>query len=134
MGILVWDKPQRAMPLEQWYSITADNAPPGVYTPNMSQADAERWKAKLTGTHGRQPQVEIRKSVGACQMVVVVGLDGYDYGTYTRQPADGRTRSTRGKNIHFSLNGPAQLTFDQFYELVTAVTEAQSVLRRWELI
>lgn len=58
--VLVWDKPQKAMSTEDWKKISADSAPPGVYTPNMSEEDKLKWKATLI--RGKKPRVEVRKT------------------------------------------------------------------------
>lgn len=137
MTLLRWDKPSRAIPVAEWKAISADDAPPGVYTPNMRPADAQSWKAKLTGTKSGRPQVEIRKSTaGMTQMLIIVGLDGYDYKYYTREPKPDKPTwahvSTRGFNVHLSLNGPAQMTFYDVNNLHIAVHEAKEFLERWE--
>lgn len=121
MGILSWDKPTQVMSKEKWASISADGAPPGVYVPNMSRADQEKWKAKIIG--GQYPRVEIRKTASS-QMVIVVSLTGdpmyhnkwakKDYGQET--------------NIKVSMNGPAEMTFEEFDEFHQAILEAKSAL------
>ncbi len=60
--MLSWEKPKKTMTTEEWNSISADGAPPGVYTPNMSKEDREKWKAKKIG--GKDPRVELRKMTG----------------------------------------------------------------------
>jgi hypothetical protein len=61
MTILRWDKPAKVLTTAQWQGITADSAPPGVYTPNMSRSDEYTWRAKLIG--GKFPRVEVRTSL-----------------------------------------------------------------------
>jgi hypothetical protein len=58
--IICWEKPQRAMSVADWKNISADSAPPGVYTPNMSKEDQLKWKGKIIGTD--KPRVEVRKT------------------------------------------------------------------------
>lgn len=62
MGVLCWEKPERIMSVEDWKQISADGAPPGVYTPNMSEEDKLKWKATLVGKTTENPRVEIRKT------------------------------------------------------------------------
>lgn len=62
MGVLYWEKPERIMSVEDWKQISADGAPPGVYTPNMSEEDKLKWKATLVGKTTENPRVEIRKT------------------------------------------------------------------------
>ena len=129
-----------------------EDGPTGGYMPNMSDEDAAKWKAKLTGTKLGFPQVEIRKSLkGACQLTCIVNLGaGYNY-KYSRALSEkyhGKTPtdfpgwginqaeidaraardSTAGIQVHLSLNGPAQLTFDEMAELNEAVLEAKAYL------
>jgi hypothetical protein len=96
------------MPLDEWRSISADGAPPGVYVPNMSDADAATWRAKKIG--GADPRVEIRVLKGSQVLVVV-----------------------RPHEIRVSMNGPAQFTNQDFDDLHTAVREAMDVLEIAEL-
>lgn len=70
--LLMWDKPDRLMSVADWQNLSADGAPPGVYVPNMSQEDRERWKARLVRPREGEPRVEIRKTVGHVQMVLIV--------------------------------------------------------------
>jgi len=124
MGILSWDKPKKAMSTEQWKSISADGAPPGVYVPNMSREDDLKWKAKLTGQRRGSPQVEIRRG----GMLIIVNLGGgYVYKYYKIEP-DRWGGSTKGVNIHVSMNGPQQMTFEVWDEMVQAVKEAREFL------
>jgi len=62
MGVLSWEKPERIMSVESWKKISADGAPPGVYTPNMSTEDKLKWKATLVGKTTDNPRIEIRKT------------------------------------------------------------------------
>lgn len=101
MSILYWQTPKKAMPREEWEKISADGAPPGVYVPNMSQADRERWKAKRIG--GADRRVEIRKTLGGTQMLMVVRPDG---------------------SVRLSMNQGAQFSLDDLREFNYAVDEA----------
>ena len=110
MSILYWDKPSKVMSNEQWRSIVADCAPPGVYTPNMSQKDELRWKAKFTGERkaAEDKCVEIRKTTdNGVQMLIRVYHD----------------------SVNFSLNGTAELSSAQFEEMQQAVAEAKIFLK-----
>jgi hypothetical protein len=126
MGVLCWTKPAKAMSTERWQEISADAAPPGVYTPNMSAEDAQLWRAKLIG--GPLARVEIRKTVvgrqrpespgsrrlarvSHAQLVVIVDKD----------------------SVRVSTNATADFTIEEWAELGSAVTEAVTVLMRyWE--
>jgi hypothetical protein len=103
--ILDWSKPGKAMTTEEWQAISADSAPPGVYTPNMSREDMAKWKARHVG--GRNPRVEIRKTTrNGTQILMTVTL-----GT-----------------VAMSMNGRAELSAGEFGEMHKAAGEARAVL------
>jgi hypothetical protein len=103
--IVMWDKPKRKISKEEWKNISADSAPPGVYTPNMSDEDRCRWKGKIVGQKIGHPQAELRKSFHGAQMLIIVSVKGgYKYKNYTRE-------ETNEFNVHMSLNGGAQMNF-----------------------
>ena len=112
MGILMWDKPQKKLSKKEWEAISADGAPPGVYHPNMSDQDRERWKAKKVG--GKNPRVEVRKTTRGknlkggnsySQLLVIVFKDG---------------------RLQMSANGTSVM---EAAELVEVVIEASDALK-----
>ena len=123
MGILSWDKPARIRTADEHARLhSADGAPPGTYVPNMTAADQNKWKAKLVGKTTGSPQVEIRKSVRGVQMLIIVSLGGgIKVGNRDRE-------RSKGVNVQMSMNGPAQMTFDEMAALQAAVAEARQVL------
>jgi hypothetical protein len=127
MRWLHWDKPRRAKSHEEWSSLSADGAPPGVYTPNMSQEDKLKWKAKHFG--GKLPRVEIRKTAGS-QVKIVVSLKGRPW--HRRKLwRDGEYKKVdcgHDDNVVISMNGPAHFTFDEIDQLQSAIYEARQVL------
>ena len=122
MTILVWDKPDKVNSTQAWeQQHVFDGGPPGGYVPNMSDEDAEKWRAKLVGHRSGHPQVEIRKTAGS-QILLIVSLgDGYKYKSCTPE-------NTKGVNVHLSLNGAIQFTFAEMQELNQAVNEAREYL------
>lgn len=93
-----------------------------------------RWEKKH---NKRKRQVELRATVGKmCQVLIVVGLDGYDHKYYARVPENHWRTSTSGKNVHFSMNGPISLSFAEWDEFMTevqaVVAEARDTLRKEE--
>ena len=135
MGVLMWDKPEKIMSTEEWMAISADCAPPGVYVPNMSKGDAERWKAKLVGTRSGHPRVEIRKTAHGVQVLLIVAavLDPRP----GPNPRTGRVdwtamseweRNQRPANIKVSMNGTAFLSFEDLADMNAAIEEARQVL------
>jgi hypothetical protein len=160
MGILFWDKPKKKLSKAEWEeSYGFEDGPTGGYVPNMSDEDAARWKAKITGQKLGFPQVEIRKTAGS-QMTIIVNLgEGYNYKQYRARDekyphpmtkakwceihpeyakyANGDDAyyrrigaPTEGINVHIALNGPAQLTFEEMDELHQAIQEAKAVLEK----
>ena len=123
--VLDWNKPEKIMSVEDWKSISADGCPAGVYTPNMSEEDKSKWKAKLI--KGKNPRVEIRKTFQKsngkpypdninyyAQNLIVVSLNP----------------EVKDCNIIFSLNGKAGISFIEMQELQKAIDEAVAVLKK----
>lgn len=121
--ILSWETPERVESVEDWKKISADGAPPGVYTPNMSKEDQLKWKAKLTGHKAKppHPQVEIRKNLGS-QVLIIVSLGGFKYQHDT-------VEGTKDYNVRISMNGPSYLTFQETEEMLEVVKEAKAMLK-----
>lgn len=127
MSILMWNKPEKIMSTEDWKSITADSAPAGVYTPNMSEEDMFKWKGKLI--KGKSPRVEIRKSfqktnnkqypkhsIVTSQCLIVVSLNNIN--------------EMKDCNVLMSMNGKSGLSMKEFEELNLVVNEAKEVLKK----
>lgn len=76
-----------------------------------------------------QAEGGIKAGMNDTSVKVIVGLDGYEYSHYRR---DDRWNPTRGRNVHVSMNGPLQMTFDQLEdfadELKALVSEAREEL------
>lgn len=125
--ILMWENPQKIMSTEAWKSITADGAPAGVYTPNMSKSDMLKWKAKLI--KGKNPRVEIRKTfqksngkkypethIGVCcQALIIVSLEDIE--------------GMKNCSVLVSMNGKCGMSLSEVIELDKAIIEATEVLK-----
>lgn len=125
MGILTWEKPKRVMTTEEYNAISADSAPPGVYSGNMSQEDSYKWRAKLAGQRSGNLRVEIRKTVsGDDPLESSVHRHGIFAQLLIHVFADGRVRTTQ--------NGAAVFTDKDwdFYQL--AVCEARQALLEYQ--
>lgn len=113
--ILSFDKPEKVMSDAKWKSISADGAPPGVYIPNMSEEDKEKWKGKLI--KGKNPRIEIRKTfngLGYCaQVLIVVWKD------VSEEFAD----------VVISSNGKIGASFQQMEEMHQVINEAKEILK-----
>lgn len=53
---------------------------------------------------------------------IIAAKDGYNYKWFKRDP-DRWGRSTRGLNLHISMNSGLQLTWDEWDEIVALVAE-----------
>jgi len=122
MAILSWDKPERAISVDAWKGLLADSAPPGVYMPNMSRKDMEKWKAKLCGHTKGQARVEIRKSWGGAQVLIIVSLTGTEY------PDKYGKVGQKDVNVEISQNGRIYAAFEEMEQLTQAVAEAKALL------
>ncbi len=131
MKILHWDKITPVKTSKDHIdSYGFDGGPKGGYVPNMSGADADRWKAKLTKHTTPYPQIEIRKSINGVQLLAIVSLgNGYTYKYWKPAPVNYQDgQPTKGINVHLSLNGPSRMTFFDMECLSAAVQEAKEVL------
>ena len=71
-------------------------------------------------------QLEFRKGFDHGNLLLIVSGDkGYTHANYSPRS---KWYSTQGKNIHFSLNGPLSLTFDEFNEISTIVERAKKFI------
>jgi hypothetical protein len=111
MAILDFNKPKKVMSTEAWKSISADGAPPGVYTSNMSTTDMEKWKAKHI--KGSDPRIEIRKTMSSQVLIVVRNITGEEFGH---------------EAVKITTNGPIYMSFEQAEELQQAIQEAKEIL------
>lgn len=113
--VLRWDKPERAMPVEEWAAYQPDDGPPGAWVPNMSDEDRRSWKAKLKGQRSEMLSVEIRVSVQSdqhnlAQVLIVVQESGF---------------------VVTSQNGKAAWTPAAWEQLSLAVAEARAAMTAW---
>lgn len=106
------------MSQEKWESITADNAPPGVYTPNMSDEDKLKWKAKYIG--GVDKRIEIRK---------VFTHETKQRGGYWAQVLIVVRLSSEGEpHVVMSTNGKIAFSEEDMENYFKAIKEAKLIL------
>jgi hypothetical protein len=112
-----------------------EGGPEGGYVPQMSQADAQRWKAKEFNLGKENARIELRKTFGGTQVTMFVALDGWDYAAKYEHRRDRNKddkncffTDTRGLNVRMSMNGPLLMTFEQFDEINRIVVEAATYL------
>ena len=122
MSLINWDKPKKIRPTKEHNKMySSDCDVDGTYVPNMSRGDEKKWKGILKTHKDKTRQVELRKTFESAQLLIIVGDGyGYDYKYYKRDPKF---------DMHVSMNGPLQLTFDQFNEIYQVVREAQDKLK-----
>lgn len=117
---IMWERPKKTQSTESWKSIIADSAPPGVYTPNMSEEDCRRWKGKIVGTRSQRVQIELRKD---SMVMVLGGSRGYKYKHYDI-PENGC--------VHLAIAGSIIFSKDEINVLPQILAEAYDVLNRLE--
>lgn len=126
MSILDFEKPVKVK-----IDAGFDGGPTGGYVPQMSVEDARKWKANHFNKGKEGERIEIRKSFKECQILIIVGKDGWNYST-KHEVADVAYEDshwpkigTKGKNVRISLNGPLKLSWAEWDEMVQAVAEAK---------
>lgn len=146
MSVLGWDKPAKVLTTEEWKSISADSAPPGVYVPNMSVDDMERWKAKMVG-HGkvRKPKCfYCGSSRGARPDLTIPGVQVCSSCWSPWKPLGKRVEIRKSaesggvqillvvteEDVRISMNGTARLSQREIAEMSQAISEAQEALKK----
>lgn len=107
--VLNWGTPKRAMTPEARNKISADGAPPGVYTVNASKEDEQKWWALLKGMRKPPLYVEAKKSFGPTLTRLVLKV--YENG-----------------DVRFSANGTVQMEAQDWVEFGHAVEEAAAAI------
>lgn len=118
-----------------------EDGPVGGYVPQMSAADAQRWKAKQFNLGKENARIELRKTFtgvnngqGNTQVTIFVALDGWDFATkHEHRTAKTATsdwfhKDTRGLNVRISMNGPLLLSWEQYRELDSVINEAWAMV------
>lgn len=118
--ILEWKKPPKKMSVEDWKSISADGAPPGVYVPNMPEEWKGKWKAKKVG--GNDPRVEIRKTFDG------IGAKGGGYQGRDENHHAQVLIVVRDTGMVMSANSKMAMDFDDYNQLQQAIIEAKWAL------
>lgn len=122
--ILSFDKPKKVRSTQNHNDMfQSDSGVAGTYVQNMSKEDKLKWKAKHI--KGSDERVEIRKTFGGTQLLIVV------YKNRNEVPynhSNMKEWHKRHKDIVISMNGKADLTYDDFYDIREAVNEATEIL------
>jgi len=143
--LLTFDKPKKVLSTEKHNKrFQSDSGVAGTYVPNMSEEDKNKWKAKhITGTDER---IEIRKTIGCSQLLIIVYKKAYQpsYPEFPEYDGGGkdaywedanniyRVQRTawekRHQDVRISMNGKLDLTWDDFWDIQEAVKEAFEIL------
>ena len=77
------------------------------------------WRITDRGT-----QIELRKHFSSDVLIITNDGNGYNHGVHKKEP-DRWGRSTKDVDIHFSCNGPLQMSYDEWDEIDTVVTRCK---------
>ena len=126
MKILNFDKPKKVHSTEKHnIMFMSDSGIDGTYVPNMSEEDKNKWKAKhITGDDER---IEIRKTIDSVQLLVVVYKKAKKV-DWNKGNCNRDEYYKRHQNIHMSMNGKLDMTWDNWWDLQGAVIEASEIL------
>lgn len=75
-------------------------------------------------------QIELRKTFGEGDMLLIVSNGGYTYKFYKPSSEKGYGRHTDDYNLHISSNGPLQMDWNDFVELELVVARCKKVLKK----
>jgi hypothetical protein len=149
MSVLDFDKPQKIRSTKEHNEMySSDSGVAGTFVPNMSEEDKNKWKAKHI--KGDDERIEIRKNLDSQLLVIVYkkphqpdypvfpeydggGKDSYWEEANKIYSAQHRNWEKRHQNIRISMNGPCQLTLQDWAELQQAVQEAQDKMALGEM-
>ncbi len=141
--ILDFDKPKKVRTTEDHNNLfSSDSGVAGTFVPNMSKEDMKKWKAKHIG--GDDERIEIRKTLGGSQVLIVVYKDSY-HPPYPKYPDTKYSDSAyhvnlakykekqkewykRHEEIKLSMNGKVDMTFEEYAEMREAITEAKMLM------
>ena len=120
--ILTFEKPKKIMDAkEREEKYSSDSGVPGTFVPNMTQADRERYKAKIVA--GDVPRIEIRVSHD-CEMLIKVKNTKFGRGKGWNSLEEKKGYEHGYDNIKMSMNGAANFTYDEWQIFKQAMDEA----------
>ena len=123
--LIDWNKPKKVRPTKDHNTtFSSDSGVDGTFVPNMSKKDMVAWKGKHINKGKDHARIELRKTFEGTQLLIILAKDGWDFKHESRTP-DSWGRSTLGKNVRISMNGPLILTFAEMEEIQDVITEAK---------
>lgn len=75
-------------------------------------------------TKGDYKQACIKVHSKMCQVVIIVGLDGWEYNSRDSRTPNRWGESSLGKNVRMSMNGPLKLTMDEWNSINLEIEDA----------
>ena len=73
-------------------------------------------------------QARIKIDTPMCQVVIIVGLDGWNYNSSDNRVPNRWGQSSLGQNVRMSMNGPLKLTMSEWQGVNAAVEDAYQKL------
>ena len=137
--MLDFEKPKKIRSTEEHNKkYSSDSGVAGTFVPNMSKEDELKWKAKHI--QGDNERVEIRKTLGGSNVLIIVYKNAYNppypnypecgfnhpsyKNLYAKYQEEEREWRKSHNNVQISTNGKMDLTWDDWYDLYEAVKEA----------
>jgi hypothetical protein len=103
---------------------SSDSGVAGTYVPNMSEEDTKKWRGKHIKGQRIDERIEIRKTIGGTQLLVVV----YKEKRFTHWKVNQAEWYKNHNNVRLSMNGKLDMTFDEYDEFVKVIAEAKQIL------
>lgn len=125
MSLIDFNKPKKIRSTEEHNKMhSSDSGVAGTYVPNMSDADRKKWK----GIHvkGTDERIEIRKTIGGTQLLVIV----YKNVRFTHWKENQAEWYKNHNNVRMSMNGKLDMTFEEYDELTKVIEEAKEILNK----
>ena len=120
-----WNTPKRVRSVEKQKELDGGEHP--MFVPNMNDADQETWKGKVVNKTKPHAHVELRKTYGSTQILMIVAENGYNYKWHKVGGTHGR--GTDGfAGVRISANGLFEMPFNAIVEWATVIGEARSHL------
>ena len=104
-----------------------------VKQPHQNYSDRDGWVCKH---NSKEETIEIRKMFRGSSLLIIVGVDGWNYKDETRHKKTLKyhrtTTATAGFNVRMTTNGPFWFTFEGFDEIPKIIEEAKHYLENWK--
>jgi hypothetical protein len=125
MSLIDFNKPQKIRSTDEHNQMhSSDSGVAGTYVPNMSEADGKKWKGKhIKGTDER---IEIRRTIGGTQLLVVV----FKSVRFTHWKVSQEEWYKNHNNVRISMNGKLDMTFYDYDQLTKVIEEAKTLLNK----